>query len=95
MQRQAPCVQCAEGRAHRSRGLRRKNLRCGLTPPLFDSTLFPASQFADLYHQRWRIEEAFRRLKHRLGLEHVSGLSQLAVEQDVAAKVLCAVTCKP
>ena len=56
---------------------------------LLDATRFPASQFADLYHQRWRIEEAFKRLKHRLNLEHVSGLSQLAVEQDVAAKVLC------
>ena len=56
---------------------------------LLDTTRFPANQFADLYHQRWRIEEAFKRLKHRLNLEHVSGLSQLAVEQDVAAKVLC------
>ena len=56
---------------------------------LLDVTRFPASRFADLYHQRWRIEEAFKRLKHRLNLEHVSGLSQLAVEQDVAAKVLC------
>ena len=56
---------------------------------LLDATRFPASRFADLYHQRWRIEEAFKRLKHRLNLEHVSGLSQLAVEQDVAAKVLC------
>jgi hypothetical protein len=56
---------------------------------LLDTTRFPASLFADLYHQRWRIEEAFKRLKQRLNLEHVSGLSQLAVEQDVAAKVLC------
>jgi hypothetical protein len=56
---------------------------------LLDVTRYPATQFADLYHHRWRIEEAFKRLKHRVGLEHVSGLSQLAVEQDVAAKVLC------
>jgi len=56
---------------------------------LLDAIRFPASQFANLYHERWSIEEAFKRLKHRLGLEHVSGLSQLAVEQDVAAKVLC------
>lgn len=56
---------------------------------LFDVVRFPAGSFADLYHQRWRIEEAFKRLKHRLNLEHVSGLSQLAVMQDVAAKVLC------
>lgn len=56
---------------------------------LLDSTRFPASGFGELYHQRWRIEEAFKRLKHRLSLEHVSGLSQLAVMQDLAAKVLC------
>ena len=56
---------------------------------LLDSTEFPAELFGDLYHQRWRIEETFKRLKHRLNLEHVSGLSQLAVLQDVAAKVLC------
>jgi hypothetical protein len=56
---------------------------------LFDKRRFPVSLFGDLYHQRWRIEEAFKRLKHRLNLEHVSGLSQQAVVQDVAAKVLC------
>ena len=56
---------------------------------LFDVVRFPASQFGDLYHQRWRIEEAFKRLKHRLNLEHVTGLSQQAVVQDVAAKMLC------
>ena len=41
-----------------------------------------------MYHQRWRIEEAFKRLKHRLKLECVSGLSQQALIIDVAAKVL-------
>lgn len=56
---------------------------------LMDCGRFPAGSFGDLYHQRWRIEEAFKRLKHRLSLEHVTGLSQQAVEQDVAAKILC------
>ena len=56
---------------------------------LFDATRFPTSVFGDLYHHRWRIEEAFKRLKHRLNLEHVTGLSQLAVLQDFAAKVVC------
>ena len=53
-----------------------------------DATQFPAALFADLYHQRWRIEEAFKRLKHRLHLEAVSGLSQQALIIDVAAKIL-------
>jgi hypothetical protein len=53
-----------------------------------DAQNFPAALFGDLYHQRWRIEEAFKRLKHRLHLEAVSGLSQQAIIIDVAAKVL-------
>lgn len=48
----------------------------------------PAEAFGELYHQRWRIEEAFKRLKHRLALEAVSGLSQQALLVDVAAKIL-------
>lgn len=55
---------------------------------LLDPVRFPASCFGDLYHRRWRIEEAYKRLKHRLNLEHVSGLSQQAVVQDVSAKIL-------
>lgn len=53
-----------------------------------DARTFPHELFRDLYHQRWRIEEAFKRLKHRLHLEAVSGLSQQALIIDVAAKVL-------
>jgi hypothetical protein len=53
-----------------------------------DEQLAPAHAFAELYHQRWRIEEAFKRLKHRMKLECVSGLSQNALLIDVAAKVL-------
>ncbi|MFT5532356.1 MAG: IS4 transposase [Candidatus Paceibacteria bacterium] len=36
-------------------------------------------------NRRWRIEEAFKRRKHRLNLEQASGLSQYAVMQDVAS----------
>jgi IS4 transposase len=41
---------------------------------LFDTQRFPATVFAEFYHQRWRIEEAFKRLKHHLDLELVSHL---------------------
>jgi len=60
-----------------------------LMTSMMDPEEFPAAVFGDLYHQRWRVEETFKRLKHRLNIEHVTGLSQLAVMQDVAAKVLC------
>jgi hypothetical protein len=56
---------------------------------LLDSTTYPASDFADLYHARWRIEEAYKRIKHRLKLEHLSGLSWLAAQQDFGAKRVC------
>jgi hypothetical protein len=45
---------------------------------LLDETAYPAAEFADLYHARWRIEEAFKRIKHRLALEQLSGISWLA-----------------
>jgi hypothetical protein len=49
----------------------------------------PAILFGGLHHQRWSIEEGFKRLKHRLCIEHVSGLTLLAAQQDFAARVLC------
>ena len=60
-----------------------------LMTSLLDQNEYPITVFGNLYHHRWRVEETFKRLKHRLNLEHVTGLSQLAVMQDVAAKVLC------
>lgn len=56
---------------------------------LLDPEAFPAYEFGALYHQRLRIEGAFKRLKHRLNLEHVSGLSQQAALHDFAAKIVC------
>lgn len=60
-----------------------------LMTSLMDTERFPAALFDELYHQRWSIEEVFKRLKHRLCLKQVSGLSHLAAQQDFAAKVLC------
>ena len=56
---------------------------------LIDSQTYPAATFGDIYHARWRIEEAFKRLKLRLSLEHTSGLSWLSACQDFGAKVVC------
>ena len=55
---------------------------------LLDATGYPAADFADRYHARWRSEEAFKRIKHRLALEQLSGLSWLAAQQDFGAKVV-------
>jgi hypothetical protein len=55
---------------------------------LMDATAYPADSFAALYHSRWRIEEAFKRLKNLMAMENTSGLSWLAAQQDFGAKVL-------
>jgi hypothetical protein len=49
---------------------------------------FETAAFVKLCHEHWRIEEAFKRLKHRCKLESVSGLTQHALRVDVHAKVL-------
>lgn len=59
-----------------------------LMTSLLDHAAYPAADFAALYHSRWRIEEAFKRLKHRLALENTSGVSWLSAQQDFAAKML-------
>lgn len=56
---------------------------------LLNAARLPATVFGNLYHRRWPIEEALKRLKHCLNLEHFTGLFQLAVLQDFAAKVVC------
>jgi Transposase DDE domain len=59
-----------------------------LMTSLLDGRRYPAASFGALYHQRWRVEEAFKRLKHRLRLEAVTGLDYLALQQDFGAKIL-------
>ena len=64
------------------------NARVRVMATNLDPEDFPWECFGELYHKRWRIEEAFKRLKHRMQLESVSGLDQQALIVDVAAKVL-------
>lgn len=59
-----------------------------LMTSLLDAHRYPAAAFGALYHRRWRVEEAFKRIKQRLRLEAVSGLTYLALQQDFAAKVV-------
>lgn len=59
-----------------------------LMTSLLDGAAFPAAAFGALYHRRWRVEEAFKRIKHRLRLEAATGLTHLAFQQDFAAKIV-------
>lgn len=44
-------------------------------------------EFADLYHQRWFVEESYKHLKSRSQIENFTGKSPLAVKQDFYAKI--------
>ena len=54
------------------------------------SQAYPAPAFAELYHARWNIEEAFKVLKHRLYLEQFTGELPESIRQDVHAKIFTA-----
>lgn len=65
-----------------------------LATNVLDPQLQPR-QFADLYHQRWRIEEVFKLLKARLQVENWSGYLPHTVIQDFYASLTrtnCAAT---
>jgi hypothetical protein len=59
-----------------------------LISSLTDLKVYPTSIFADLYHQRWGIEEDFKLLKSRLNIENYSSVSIEGVLQDLHAKLL-------
>lgn len=59
-----------------------------LVTSLLDESSYPTEEFADLYWRRWGQETCFGRLKGRLDLEHCSGKSVEAVQQDFLASVL-------
>lgn len=58
-----------------------------LATSLLDSECWPQPLFADLYHLRWPVEEAYKVMKSRLELENWSGTSVEAVYQDFHAGV--------
>jgi hypothetical protein len=80
---------CAPQRVRLVRNVSPSGEQRVLMTNLIDEQFFPADRFAEMYHKRWGIEAAFKRLKHRHNLEHVTGLTQQAVAQDVAAKIVC------
>ena len=59
-----------------------------LATSLLDETLYPTAEFGPLYWRRWGHETYYGRLKGRLDLEHCSGQTVAAVEQDFQATVL-------
>ena len=59
-----------------------------LATSLLDEAAYPTAEFGPLYWRRWGHETYYGRLKGRLDLEHCSGQTVAAVEQDFHATVL-------
>ena len=58
-----------------------------LVTNLLNPALMPA-HFGELYHHRWRIEEAFKLIKARLDVENWSGILPHTVRQDFYASLV-------
>ena len=59
-----------------------------LITSLVDTEKYPHQLFAELYHDRWPIEEDYKVMKCRIEVENFSGKSPLSVYQDFHAAVL-------
>ena len=59
-----------------------------LATSLLDEGTYPTESFGEVYGWRWGQETYYGRLKGRLDLEHCSGQSVAAVEQDFHATIL-------
>ncbi|TFH55346.1 MAG: IS4 family transposase [Candidatus Zixiibacteriota bacterium] len=54
---------------------------------VLDCQHVPASQFAELYHMRWSVEEKIKQLKFRLNVENWSGKTVWSVFQDLYSRL--------
>ncbi len=59
-----------------------------LITSLIDTEKYPHQLFAELYHDRWPIEEDYKVMKCRIEVENFSGKSPLSVYQDFHAAEL-------
>lgn len=59
-----------------------------LVTSLLDEERYPTEEFATIYWKRWKQETYYGRLKGRLDLEHCTGKTVEAVEQDFQATIL-------
>ena len=58
-----------------------------LITSLTDCEKYPFHLFAELYHDRWPVEEDYKVMKCRIELENFSGQSELSVYQDFHARI--------
>lgn len=58
-----------------------------LITSLTDQKAYPLDQFADLYHQRWPVEEDYKLMKCRLQMENFTDKTVHSAYQDFYAKI--------
>ncbi len=58
-----------------------------LITSLLDTQNHPYEQFAELYHERWPVEEDYKAMKQWIEIENFSGKSVNSIYQDFHAKV--------
>ena len=58
-----------------------------LITSLLDKVLHPHTQFYELYHLRWPVEEDYKTMKRCIEIENFSGKSVLSVYQDFHARI--------
>ncbi len=58
-----------------------------LITSLLDKDLYPYDIFAELYHQRWFVEEDYKTIKCWIEIENFTGKTPLSVYQDFHARV--------
>ena len=61
---------------------------------LMDQRQYSRVSISNLYKKRWRVEECYKTLKHRLQLKQFSGVTSVAVQQDYYAKMLLISLCR-
>lgn len=59
-----------------------------LATSLCDPNTYPRRLFKNLYHQRWAIEEDYKKLKCRIEVENFTGLSPRSIKQDIYAQIV-------
>lgn len=58
-----------------------------LITSLIDRELYPYEEFADLYYERWFVEESYKLQKHRIEMERFTGKSPETIRQDFYARM--------
>lgn len=61
---------------------------------LLDKQQYSRVSISNLYKKRWRVEECYKTLKHRLQLDQFTGTTSWAVRQDYYAKMLLISLCR-